>query len=221
MQRKKIALAAAPPPPLVMDPAADRLSKLPEEVLAQILSFLQAQEAIRTCVLARTWRDVWKLTRRLRITGDSVREVRGFVDRLLRVRLDGLELASLEASEINLDPSEEFNSSTSMTSPTSTTRTRPASTDGSAACWKNVKSRCSGLTYVCSRINECCLAAVRKITSLSLKRLVITSCDSNEDQKRIRICVPRLVSLWLDHNSVRPDSPVGENARVGGGKGPD
>ena len=37
-----------------------------------------------------------------------MREVRGFVDRLLRVRLDGLELASLEASEINFDPSEEF-----------------------------------------------------------------------------------------------------------------
>jgi hypothetical protein len=94
---------------IVIDPAtADRLSKLPEEILAQILSFLPAQEAIRTCVLAWTWRDVWKFTRRLRITGDSVHEVREFVDRLLAVRLDGLKLASLEASEISFDPSKEF-----------------------------------------------------------------------------------------------------------------
>jgi len=40
------------------------------------------------------------------------------------------------------------------------------------------------------------------MTSLSLKRLVITSCH-NEDQKRIQICVPRLVSLWLDDKDFR------------------
>jgi len=36
------------------------------------------------------------------------------------------------------------------------------------------------------------------MTSLSLKRLIMRSCDSSEDQKRIQICVPRLVSLLLD-----------------------
>jgi hypothetical protein len=70
----------------------------------QILSFLPAQEAVRTCILARTWRHVWKFTRRLLITGKSVQEVCEFVDRLLRVRCDGLELASLDASEIRFDP---------------------------------------------------------------------------------------------------------------------
>jgi hypothetical protein len=79
----------------VIDPA-DRLSKLPKEILAQILSFLPAQEAVPTCVLARTWRHVWKSTRRLLITDDdeellSVQEFRGFVDRLLRLRFDGLD----------------------------------------------------------------------------------------------------------------------------------
>ncbi|XP_066341583.1 FBD-associated F-box protein At3g52670-like [Miscanthus floridulus] len=247
-RRKKIALVTAPPPPLVTHPAtADRLSKLPEEILAQILSFLPAQEAIRTCVLARPWRDVWKFTRRLRITGDSMREVRGFVDRLLRVRLDGLKLASLEASEISFDPSEEF------VDVDDEPYTEPYLDDedslnrwirrvlecqiqmlrvnicaqGYLDAYLQMGSRplvsqhltrleLTGIWFVCRclcldlcpalehlEINECCLAAVRKITSLSLKRLVITSCDSNEDQKRVRICVPRLVSLWLDHNSVR------------------
>ncbi|CAN6305632.1 unnamed protein product [Urochloa humidicola] len=68
----------------------DCLSPLPDEIIAQILSFLPAQVAARTCVLARSWRGVWKLTRRLLITGtvepESVREVRGFVDHLLDVR---------------------------------------------------------------------------------------------------------------------------------------
>ena len=99
-RRRKNALAAAPPAP-VIDPT-DRISKLPEEIQAQILSFLPAQEAVRTCVLARTWRHVWKFTRRLLITGDSVQEVREFVDRLL------INFASLDASEFRFDPCEEF-----------------------------------------------------------------------------------------------------------------
>jgi hypothetical protein len=39
-KRRKKTLAAAPPPP-VIDPV-DRLSKLPKEILVQILSFLPA-----------------------------------------------------------------------------------------------------------------------------------------------------------------------------------
>jgi len=105
-KRRKKALAAAPPPP-VIDPA-DGLSKLPEDIQTQILSSLPAQEAMRTCVLSRTWRDVWKFTRRLLITGKSVEEVLKFVDRLLRVRLNGLDLASLDASEIRFEPYEPF-----------------------------------------------------------------------------------------------------------------
>jgi hypothetical protein len=65
------------------------------------------------------------------------------------------------------------------------------------------------------------LEDVRKITSLSLKHLVITSCESNGARNRIQICVPRLVSLlWLGNIRCH-DSPAGENARVGGGKVPD
>jgi hypothetical protein len=41
------------------------------------------------------------------------------------------------------------------------------------------------------------------MTSLSLKRLVITSCESSGDRDRIRISVPRLVSLWLDDWNIR------------------
>jgi hypothetical protein len=93
---RKAALDAAAP---AIDPA-DRLSKLPDEILAQILSLLPAQAAVQTCILGRTWRDVWKMATRLLITGDSVDEVGEFVDHLLRIRLDGLKLAPLDACEI-------------------------------------------------------------------------------------------------------------------------
>jgi hypothetical protein len=54
------------------------------------------------CIVARTWRHVWKFTRRRLITTKSVKEVCEFVDRLLCVRRDGLEVACLDMSEIRL-----------------------------------------------------------------------------------------------------------------------
>lgn len=94
---------AAPP---ASSRGVDRLSSLPDEILAQILSFLPAHVAARTCVLARSWRGVWKLTRRLRITGTtepvSIREVRRFADHLLGLRLRKIERAPLDACEITL-----------------------------------------------------------------------------------------------------------------------
>ncbi|KAG2560914.1 hypothetical protein PVAP13_8KG398603, partial [Panicum virgatum] len=218
-RRRKKALAAAPPAPAI-DPA-DSLSKLPDEVLAQILSLLPAQEAVRTCVLARTWRDLWKITKRLLIWGQTVEELREFVDGLLRVRLAGLECAPLDACEIILDPVQGYDGATT-------------STAGSAVC-SNVKSRSSGSTWVMSgssivsrhltslelrgvwicgekldfsgspaledlEISDCNLYDVEKISSPSLERLLITTCEFSHDgwNYGVRICAPRLISLCLE-----------------------
>ncbi|TVU26458.1 hypothetical protein EJB05_29005, partial [Eragrostis curvula] len=82
----------------------DRLSTLPDEILQQILSFLPAQEAVRTCVLAQSWRHVWKLTRQLRITGiltrASVLGVRKFVRHIFLLRFLNLTKAPLDLCEI-------------------------------------------------------------------------------------------------------------------------
>ncbi|CAD6344179.1 unnamed protein product [Miscanthus lutarioriparius] len=50
------------------DGSTDRLSGLPEGLLLDLLSFLPSRDAVRTCVLARRWRNLWKEVPALRIT---------------------------------------------------------------------------------------------------------------------------------------------------------
>ena len=70
----------------------DGIDVLPDEVLQHILGFLEAQESVRTCVLARRWRHLWKSATGLRIAADegkflgSVEKLCDFVDSLLRHR---------------------------------------------------------------------------------------------------------------------------------------
>ncbi|KAG0530056.1 hypothetical protein BDA96_05G151600 [Sorghum bicolor] len=70
----------------------DRIGALPDETLHHVLSFLPAQEAVRTCVLARRWLHLWKSATGLRIVGANgeapvpFEEVREFVDSLLLLR---------------------------------------------------------------------------------------------------------------------------------------
>ncbi|KAK1646631.1 hypothetical protein QYE76_064436 [Lolium multiflorum] len=66
---------------------ADRIGALPDAILQHVLSFLQAREAVRSCVLARRWRYLWKSIPVLRLTGCSpAKEFREFMDYLLVLR---------------------------------------------------------------------------------------------------------------------------------------
>ncbi|RCV15475.1 hypothetical protein SETIT_3G059100v2 [Setaria italica] len=86
-QRKK-ALAAAAGPSIA---PADRLGALPDDALRRILGFLPAKDVVRTCVLGRHWRHLWKSASGLRIgsaeepaaCGDKLME---FVGSLLQAR---------------------------------------------------------------------------------------------------------------------------------------
>lgn len=81
----------------------DHLSALPDSVLQHALGFLEAREAVRTCVLARRWRHIWRLIPRLRITDvdafRSVEKLNEFVDQLLLPRDRG---SALDECELDL-----------------------------------------------------------------------------------------------------------------------
>ncbi|CAL4981844.1 unnamed protein product [Urochloa decumbens] len=87
---------------------AASLDVLPDEVLGHVLSFLPAQEAVRTCVLARRWRHLWRNASGLHIScdgeeeGASMKELREFVDHLFLIR-GGSPLDTCQLSLLHLD----------------------------------------------------------------------------------------------------------------------
>ncbi|TVU16871.1 hypothetical protein EJB05_37028, partial [Eragrostis curvula] len=73
----------------------DRISALPDDVLHLLLSSLPSDDAVRTCVLARRWRHLWKSARAIRVAprpgGDpdhswTPRRLTRFVNHLLLLR---------------------------------------------------------------------------------------------------------------------------------------
>ncbi|CAM0147260.1 unnamed protein product [Urochloa decumbens] len=74
-----------------MPPSAG-IDVLPDEVLHHILGFLEAHESVRTCVLARRWRHLWKSATGLHVLAGngeflgSLEKVCNFLDSLLRHR---------------------------------------------------------------------------------------------------------------------------------------
>lgn len=83
---------------------ADRISALPDAILQHVLSVLQAREAVRSCVLARRWRYLWKSIPVLRLTGcNPVNEFREFMDYLLVLRdRSPLDACLLNFSEVHV-----------------------------------------------------------------------------------------------------------------------
>uniref|UniRef100_A0A453CY69 F-box domain-containing protein n=2 Tax=Aegilops tauschii subsp. strangulata TaxID=200361 RepID=A0A453CY69_AEGTS len=71
----------------------DRISALPEDILHHVLRLLPAHEVVRTCLLARRWRGVWRSVPTLRFTGakgwGSADMFAQFVDHLLHLRCEG------------------------------------------------------------------------------------------------------------------------------------
>nr|CAB3445403.1 unnamed protein product [Digitaria exilis] len=74
--------------------AGGGIESLPDGVLQHILGFLQSEEAVRTCVLARRWRHLWKSATGLRVGVGiwdprlwvSVEDLRSLTNHLLLLR---------------------------------------------------------------------------------------------------------------------------------------
>lgn len=76
---------------LLVPSSRDGIDSLPDGMLEHILGFLEAQEAVRMCVLAKCWRQLWKSASAMRIISVSncwmeltaLKKFCQFVDRLL------------------------------------------------------------------------------------------------------------------------------------------
>ncbi|CAM0947568.1 unnamed protein product [Alopecurus aequalis] len=94
---------SAPPASIAdrIDALPDLIGALPDCILHHVLSFVPAQAAVQTCVLARRWRHLWRSTTGLRIDGDEHPDflhLQRFVEYLLLLR----ERTDLDTVEIKL-----------------------------------------------------------------------------------------------------------------------
>ncbi|KAF7011027.1 hypothetical protein CFC21_025382 [Triticum aestivum] len=105
-----------------MASGADRISALPEDILHHVLRLLPAHEVVRTCLLARHWRGVWRSVPTLRFTGakgwGSADMFAQFVDHLLHLRYEG-DGPPLDSCDFDFDsdgfmllPAKEWHAST-------------------------------------------------------------------------------------------------------------
>ncbi|CAL4980472.1 unnamed protein product [Urochloa decumbens] len=91
----------------------DRLGGLPDDLLLDILSFLPSPDAVRTCVLARRWRNLWKGVPALRISPDTAEgfhspsALNGFVNHMLLLR----DRVPLRTAELNSFHGNDFDAS--------------------------------------------------------------------------------------------------------------
>ncbi|KAK1610077.1 hypothetical protein QYE76_033750 [Lolium multiflorum] len=207
--------------------AGDHIGALPDDILHHLLSFLPVQSAVRTCVLARRWRHLWKFTTGLRIVGvlrqGPVQELRKFLDHLLILR----ERRVLDTVEIK------FSRFWKDDVPYVNLWTRFAVQWGVRALTLHINHYehlyLDGLPLVSQHLNtldlhgvglqlksldfSCCPTLkdlkmkfceihVRKILSCSLKRLSIINCQSKLN-RHVRVSTPCLISLELDNFSGR------------------
>ncbi|VAI09007.1 unnamed protein product [Triticum turgidum subsp. durum] len=92
-----------------MASGVDSISALPDDVLHSVLRLLPAEEVVRTCVLARRWRGVWRSMPSLRFNGaegwGSADRFAQFVDHLLHLRFggDGGARPPLDSCEFDFD----------------------------------------------------------------------------------------------------------------------
>uniref|UniRef100_A0ACD5Z9T3 Uncharacterized protein n=1 Tax=Avena sativa TaxID=4498 RepID=A0ACD5Z9T3_AVESA len=202
---------------------ADRIGDLPDSILHHMLSFLPAQAAVQTCVLAQRWRHLWRSTMGLRIVSLDDEEpfefqrLRKFVDHLLvlRERTD-LDTVEIELGEPLDDDSQPYVNLWVRFAVMCKVRVLNLESYDSSLCLDDLPlvsrhlrtldlvgvtlqetfldfSSCPALQDL--NMDSCSIRA-GNISSRSLKNLSINGCWSILDS-RIRVSTPGLVSLEI------------------------
>ncbi|KAK1610068.1 hypothetical protein QYE76_033741 [Lolium multiflorum] len=213
--------------------AGDRIGALSDDILHHLLSFLPVQSAVRTCVLARRWRHLWRFTTGLRTVGvqkeGPVQELVKFLHHLLILRERRvLETVEIEFSEFLKEDVPYVNLWTRFAM---LWQVRELSLrinhreylylDDLPLVSQHLKTldlHGVGLQETFLDFSSCpaledlnmkyCEINVHKISSSALKRLSIIFCQSNLDYQ-VRVCTPCLIYLELDNFSGR--TPFLEN----------
>ncbi|PNX92056.1 F-box family protein [Trifolium pratense] len=82
----------------------DRLSDLPESIILHIMSFLNTEYAVRTCILSTKWKDIWKRLPALILRSYEFRSMEIFkkiVSNVLSLRDSSISLQSLDFERYN------------------------------------------------------------------------------------------------------------------------
>ncbi|XP_066336876.1 MEIOTIC F-BOX protein MOF-like [Miscanthus floridulus] len=203
----------------------DRIGALPDEILRHVLSFLPAQQAVQTCVLAQRWLHLWKSAPGLRIVGADGKapvpfeEVREFVDSLLLLRgsspLETFELkvagAAVDVRHVRLWVRYAVQCDVQILrlSFLGDTHARLRPDDPPLASRHLTKLELRGLVFNedfldfsrCPelqdlQIKDCSFNHAKRISSLSLRHLSIKRATFNRSS-RARILAPNLASLFL------------------------
>jgi hypothetical protein len=189
---------------------SDRLCALPDDMLHHVLSFLPAQAAVRTCVLARRWRNLWRSTTGLRIVGldgpkhakdlralDSVEiKFNDFFDKdgpYLKLWTRFAVMCRVRALTFHVDGSWYLDLDYLLLV---SRHLRTLDLQGVSLVKDFIDfATCPELMDL--KMDDCEISAGR-ISSPSLKHLSITGCFSSKDC-RLHVCTPGLVSLNLVH----------------------
>ncbi|CAN6363220.1 unnamed protein product [Urochloa humidicola] len=204
----------------------DCLGALPDDLLLDVLSFLPSPYAVRTCVLARRWRNLWKGVPALRISPATAEGFHGlsalnrFVNHMLFIR----DRVPLRVAELNSFHGNDFDVAVQYLelwvrySLSCRVAKLCVASDDEVERWLLPKGLITSehLTYLeLTRVKtehdldfSSCRSLVDlkmefsgiycdRITSTSLKRLSISECRFLGDV-RTQISVPNLTSLLLD-----------------------
>ncbi|KAK3131864.1 hypothetical protein QOZ80_6AG0512510 [Eleusine coracana subsp. coracana] len=209
--------------------SAKGIDALPEGLLNHILGFIDARQAVQTCVLARRWRHLWKSATTVCIGTTNPEEILSFMEHLLLLRggsqFDVFSLGFHEFEDSHV-PHVKLWIRHALLCKVQELKfgciSRSFPLDGLPLVSQHLRilrlinvvlmnklcdfSGCPSLEHI--DIFSCVLPCVKKISSLSVKHLSIKHCMFNGNQGvRTHICAPSLVSLILDVNEC-PDEEL-------------
>ncbi|XP_066337897.1 putative F-box protein At3g58860 isoform X2 [Miscanthus floridulus] len=188
MHRVKNSKMAVPP----ADGSGCSIDAMPDGILEHILGFLPAPEFVRTCVLARRWRHLWRFATGMRVGCGSdddfltpAKERREFMDHVLLGGESPLDTCGHAYPTMFFSDNE----------------TASAGEQGASSARNSFLdfSSCPSLENLVLRYCEFWSATM--ISSKSLKHLAIISCSitaSASEHPRLRIYAPHMVSLHID-----------------------